>query len=654
MFLRKWLKQMAKFIRGGPGPLPTFLSCLIGFLLGMNPSFNLTWVLGLLALIVLNTNIGMAILCMILGRLTAFALAPVTFEIGYFVIHSMGLEGLFTTAGDTPVLALMDLHYYCVAGGIVVGLPIGAVLGIVMARLLQAIRKAIAAMVAGDKAQKLLSKKYVRFFVWLLIGGSKKTVAETLTARQPLLRKSGLIVCGVLVVVLVGGPMLLSGSMLANAIARQLTQANGAEVDIASAELSLAGGQFGLSGLQVTDRSKPTHNLAQVATLSADLSVTRLLAKQIVVDEMTLTLLETGVARSSPGEVLDPPPPEPEETSEDQAEKMGRVFTEYFSDKENIKKTLARLKKLRDYLAKRQERSQAEADKRAEAARRDARARGYFALSAADVLPRRPKLLIRRLNIQNIRLAGDPKTYRLEVLNLSSEPELCPEAMVIRFGDLSGQGEQQQFALQRRVFVECGFGKPAPAHKIDVEMKDLPMPALSDKVPVQVSQGTVQFKAAGQIVGEEIDLPLVIQVKDIKADPKGKSVLGLPPQTSGQIFQGLSTFTLVGGLRGPVDRPRLIVDQKQTLEALKGSLAGAAKAELTRQIDQRLEKVIGDKLPGVDKLPLPVPVPLPGTGSGGLGDLLGPKKDKKDADAKDDKKDQKKDSKPSLIPDFLK
>ncbi len=311
MFLRKWLKRLAKFIRGGPGPLPTFLSCLIGFLLGMNPSFNLTWVLGLLVLIVLNTNIIMSVLCMVLGRLAAFALAPVTFEIGYFVIHGMGLEGLFTAAGDTPVLALMDLHYYCVVGGILVGLPLGAVLGVVAAKLLQAVRKAIAAMVAGEKAQKLLSKKYVRIFVWLLIGGSKQTIAETLTARQPLLRKSGLIVCGVLVVVLVGGPMLLSGSMLANAIASQLTQANGAEVDIASAELSLAGGQFGLSGLQVTDRSKPTHNLAQVATLSADLSVTRLLAKQMVVDEMTLTLLETGVARSSPGKVLDPPPPSP-------------------------------------------------------------------------------------------------------------------------------------------------------------------------------------------------------------------------------------------------------------------------------------------------------------------------------------------------------
>lgn len=76
-------------------------------------------------------------------------------------------------------------------------------------------------------------------------------------------------------------------------------------------------------------------------------------------------------------------------------------------------------------------------------------------------------------------------------------------------------------------------------------------------------------------------------------------------------------------------------------------MLGAAKAQLTQQIDQQLQKVVGTKLPGVPVLPLPVLVP--GIGSGRLGDLLGPRKDKKDAEKKDDKKD----STPSLIPDFL-
>ena len=33
-------------------------------------------------------------------------------------IHNIGLEGLFRWFGDTPVVALMDLHRYCFVGGV--------------------------------------------------------------------------------------------------------------------------------------------------------------------------------------------------------------------------------------------------------------------------------------------------------------------------------------------------------------------------------------------------------------------------------------------------------------------------------------------------------------------------------------------------------
>ena len=114
----KLLKKLVKLLRGGAGTWEIFTGCLLGMIIGMTPGFNMTIVIAVVLLLVLNAHMALALTALAIGKILCLILAPVTFEIGYVLVHGIGLEGLFHTFSQTPVLALMNLHYYCLVGGL--------------------------------------------------------------------------------------------------------------------------------------------------------------------------------------------------------------------------------------------------------------------------------------------------------------------------------------------------------------------------------------------------------------------------------------------------------------------------------------------------------------------------------------------------------
>ncbi|MHC4873179.1 MAG: hypothetical protein ACYTFY_15155, partial [Planctomycetota bacterium] len=114
----KIIRKLGAALRGGPTFLQVFLGVFAGFAIGMMPGINLSFILLMALLLILNVNGGVAAVAVIIGKVLCLILAPLTFNIGYFLIHSIGLEGLVRAFGDTPVLALLDLHVYCMTGAI--------------------------------------------------------------------------------------------------------------------------------------------------------------------------------------------------------------------------------------------------------------------------------------------------------------------------------------------------------------------------------------------------------------------------------------------------------------------------------------------------------------------------------------------------------
>ncbi|MGB2823698.1 MAG: DUF2062 domain-containing protein, partial [Phycisphaerae bacterium] len=427
------IRKIGKFVRGGVTPSQVFIGFLLGVLIGMTPGFSFTLLIGIALVILLNANGGMAGLGFVVGKALCLVLAPVTFEIGYFVIHGMGLDGLFRAAGDTPVVALMDLHYYCVTGGLIVGLVVGIAGGLVLGNLINRIRKGIAAASGhSEMLQKIFGSGIVRLLFRVVFGKRKGALADLVGRKSPLIRRSGVIVCVVIVALLAAAQLVLVDVFFKDALRSGLEAAVGAEVNIDGADLSLFAGRLEVQGLQVTDPDKPTHNLVQAKALAGQVSISGLLTKRLIVDRLQIDDVQNDAKRTSPGEVFERAPrPEPKLPDD--------ALSEYF---EKAKKLREWLEKLKEYLDQRdpnepQGPTPEDIEKEKQRLRDLARAQGYFALSAQDILSQRPAWVIRELEVRPLRVPQIPEAMTVHGQELSSAPQLHdkPARLTVTAGD---------------------------------------------------------------------------------------------------------------------------------------------------------------------------------------------------------------------------
>lgn len=587
----KLVKKFLKILRGGAAPWQITVSCLLGFVVGMTPGFNMTVILALVVFLLLNANTALLLLGVGIGKALCLALAPVTFEIGYVIIHGMGLEGLFRAASETPVIALMDLHYYCLIGGLPVAVVLGGGTGWALGRTIQKLRAAVAAGTERSaKAQKLAGNKLVKILLKILFGKQKMTMAEMLEQKHTVFRKAGFILCGVLVALVVLFDLLFADAVAGAGLKGGLEAAVGAQVDVEGAELSVTQGRFGVEGLEITNPDDPLFNMPEVRIAKSDISMTGLLAKRLVVDELVIEQVKTKSKRDSAGEVFRKParpePPQPEKPLDDYFENGDKIF-EY-------------LNKARDYLENREE-SQ---ERIAEGVEKEdvvelAENLGYLKVSARSVLARRPAVTIRRLVIKEIPV-GDEK-WSVEGTEVSNAPELNEKPMVFRISSDAGVDIQMTF----------DFTASDAVHTIravipNVSVGDTITP--SGNVPIDLTDALVDVAADGTFTREKLDIPVVLKLKNMKASGReGEGALGLDPATTNKMFSKISSLTVVLALEGSVAAPGIRIDEAKTLAALQESLKAAGASMLADMAGQQMKKFADE-----------VPVKLPGDLGGGL------------------------------------
>lgn len=641
------VRKIGKFVRGGGGAPQIILACTLGFTLGMIPGFSLTTILLILAIILLNVSIGMTLISVAVGKLASLILAPVTYSIGYAVIHNIGLEPLFVRIADTPVLALLDLHVYCLTGGLLAGGILGFLLGLLPAWVVVQMRRGLVAANERSQLVQKLSKNFlVRFLLRILFGKSKRPLSELLDVRFPLVRKSGVIVTVVLAVILIGTPVLLVDHILAAVLADNLAAANGAEVNIERADLAIFSGRLNIEGLQMTDRDNPSHNLLAADKLTSDISIADLLAKRVVIDRLEINHLRSDVPRSSPGKVYPRDEAEPDDAADDDDEQGGRLL-DYFENIEEYRKYLDYLEKAADYLRQQQRQKEGEPP----ISEQEMLARAYFDRSASHILVRHPALLIRELIID--RISFRDAEFRLQGAQLASHPALNPHPMSIHFGSLRDQGGEMIFGDRQRLFLTFGFHQPNLAHNIDLFMSGLPIPSLSNRVPVDVSNGLADVSVKGDFSSDSLALPFAVALQGLQSSARpDESILGLSPEVSRRLMSNISEMTLAGIIGGTLKTPRVRLDEKATLQGMKAALGGAARSEIAGRIDAQLTK-LG---PGLDikaenlldgKLPsLPAKL-LPSSLTGGNS-----QKEDGDADKTTNEEDAKKPNAGNLLDRF--
>jgi len=424
----KLVRNIGKVLRGGGTGRDVFLGVFLGFAVGMTPGFNLTLILFVLLLLFLNTNGPLAMLALVLGKALCLALAPVTFQIGYFLMHTLGLVGVVRSAADTPVAALLDLHVYCLLGALPVIIVVGGLLAAALVAVVGKARRAVAAVSGSDGAAgRVAQSGVVRLVARIAFGKDKRSAA---TGRSPLIRTGRVVVALVVVGVLVVLQYVYLDRLVAGELERGIGLANGAEVNVARAALSLGAGELALDGLQVTDPAKSTHNSFQAEKIVAKVSVRDLLAKRLVVDLIECRAMRTDVQRAGPGEVYRPKEKSTSEALDvgDLLGKLGGKAAEYAKQIERFNDLL---KKLKEHLESEDPAKDPAEEPDKEELQRRAKAEGYLRLSAKDYLVERPTWVIREAKVTRIEITPELPPFTLRATDISSHPSLHDKKMTL-------------------------------------------------------------------------------------------------------------------------------------------------------------------------------------------------------------------------------
>src|SRR5690606_4617959 len=181
-------RSIGKVFRGKATPFQIVAACVLGGAIGFLPSFwtapGLTVAL-LLALVVLNANLGGAGLVGLGAKLLGLALVPVSFEVGRVLLGGPP-GGLFRWVVNAPVLALFGFEHCATAGAFVLGVAFGAICGVGLTIAVQRFRRRMATLEEGsERYQKYASKWWVKVLLFLFVGGGhgKKIYAELAERR---------------------------------------------------------------------------------------------------------------------------------------------------------------------------------------------------------------------------------------------------------------------------------------------------------------------------------------------------------------------------------------------------------------------------------------------------------------------------------------
>ncbi len=597
-------RKIGKLIRGKVTPVQVGMACVLGAMIGFVPSARTSpaLLLFLLALLlVLNANLFVATFMAAGSKLLSLLIMPVQFGAGRAVLDGP-LGGLMSSMINAPVLAWFGFEYYATSGGIVLGLIVGAAAAAAMVIAIGRLRRKLAGLEEGsERYKKATSKKWVRALVWVLFGKQKKSYEELAAKRVGLpIRPLGVVVAAMMVALVWVASLFLTEPVVTFAMRAGLERANGATVDVGSADVDLSSGQLVVTALAMADPEDLGTDIFRAAKLEGKLSNADLLRKRFAIDRLVASEASTGEARATPGVLTRPRPEPPKEAGE------GKTLEDYLEQAEKWK---GRLEQARDWLEKVNDRKPGEEETgpgappegKKETLRerlaREIAEKGYAFVAADHLVDDAPKVLVREVVVEGMTAADAPgEVFDARGENLSTQPWLvegAPKVTVksrsglyeadVTLGSLvAGDGNSTLLLARRGI----------PADRVSSALRaggDTPL----------LAGGTVDAVIEGAFRAEWIDLPLNVLVKD--------STVTLPGAGSAKV----SELRLPIGVKGPIDSPGLNIDAEAWGQAfaqagatqLANELRGRVEEEVQEEVDRAKEKLldkvdekVGDKV----------------------------------------------------------
>ena len=586
MFLPKPLRKLVGIFRGSVSPSMILVTVILGVWFGLTPGWYGLHTAIVFFVLIFNVGIGFFLFFAGVGKALTLILAPLLYHVGGWVQDS--LSGLLSVLAAIPIIGLTDFARYSVAGALVLGPAIGFIFGLPLARLVTRFRNVwIKFEDRSEKLRKFQSKSWVRILDRILVGKSAKDVRGVLTAKPKIIRKAGVILTLLILVLSVVGLSLLKDDKVRDYAAGAMTNINGAEVNLEKVELSLRSGHIAVTGMEWTDPEKPENNKFEVGKLSTDASMYHLLIGRVVLDEVEISDVKFDQQRDTPGEVLEKP------------EKEDKPF-EWDIDKEDIEKLenyYKKAKKVKEWLSKVGEWMP---EKGKPKPKKKIPQRYLEYLNARAPVSPTPRILIRKVVMDGVEIPLEQVgKSKVTLTNISDAPQAAGLPLTIEIqSNEPGNSSMLKFVGH---FEKPDLGGEITGKLANVDLAQL-QKEMSETNRVKFSGGSADVALAGMISRHTIDLGLGVKVKDFQAGFAGqKGLFGLDPKISKEAIEVLKNIDTKLRLVGPLAEPRLALDSDGLSSQFKNALVDAGKARLADEIDKQLGKHLGDKLPGPAK-----------------------------------------------------
>lgn len=586
MFL---IRKFGALLRGNATPFQLIVGCVLGALLGFLPGFAHApgLMVGLtFALIVLNGNLFLAAMVGLVAKLLSLGLAPVTFAVGRFLLDGP-TEGIFRKLINAPGFALFGFESYLATGGLVVGGLLGLALGVVVAAGVQSFRRKMATLDQNSpRFHELTQKPWARTATFLFAGGGLKNpdYAALLTQSKignPI-RVLGAVLVGLTVVLAVVTYQFFAASIITAQLRSGLELANGATVDLESAELDLKAGRMTLNGVAAADPNALGTDLFRATKIEADVSGVNLLRKRLQLDRVVVSGATSGEARRVPGRRIDTAaePSKPIQWPDAQ------TIEDYIKNAQVWRERLAQVKQ---WIEKITGPSDAPVDGAPapvqetleERLKRLAREQGYASVKATHLIEGAPTLLVTELTAAGVTMAQLPgEKLDITARNLSTQPSLARGAPEISIKSASGKlGFNAKFS---------GLSAARGDNTLAFHYRGVPVDSVMGNLKVSggtvMSGGTIDLSANGKYFtqGGTIDLPLQALLKDTTLNVGGRATK-------------VSSFALPIGVAGSLSNPKIKVEAKALSDLALKAGTDALKEKATSEIQKKL----GDKAGGV-------------------------------------------------------
>jgi hypothetical protein len=575
MFTRK----IGKFLRGNATPFQIISATILGALSAALPGFAqapLLFVSLFFLVLMLNANLFIAGLTFLATKLLYLLLLPVYFSVGVGLVEGP-FNGLVAALANAPVFAWFGWEYYVTLPALIVHLLVGLLIGMLINGALSRFRAKMAHLESGSEAYaRYTAKLPVKLFAWLLLGGLKgKQSWQELSA----VKKGGLPVRPVGIVFVIGltiigyvGIQLLDETIVTQYTRSAMERANGATVDLASVVIDAASNKITLNGIAAADPDELTTNRFAADSIVLELSGMSLLAKKVALDRVEVLGAAVGSARTLPGKLTQPRPEEPRQ----EREWEDLPLEDYLANAQKWRDRLASVKRIYDQLAPYLDKEEAveEATDEPQLSWRDrlaqrAEEEGYARISSDTVIRASPRLLVRALVADPIRVAGESaQSFQLTASNISTHPTLVEQPGEILLNRADGQ-------LQLR--LQLPSAERPSASQVEIAMQGLSVDAMAEETggKLPLSGGTIAFKGSGAIDNALLDLPLEVVIRDSSLAAAGQT---LP----------VRELPLTVRVYGPLERPRIALPK----DALENALKEGGK----RQIQNLIEDKAGDSL----------------------------------------------------------